>query len=115
MGCFFRLLPFGDVSRSSEHAKHVALGVTIYAGVVEDIRDLAGSMANCQRVVSHGTLREYLLISLTGFLRISEVVGEITTDQSASAYAGDFFRGRIDVRDLALGADRYQRVKTRLD
>jgi hypothetical protein len=68
-----------------------------------------------QRVVGDRPLRGDLLVALFGFVGVGEIVEEFGPDEFLAGDAGICDCGLVDVGDLAFGADRHQRVQTRLD
>ena len=73
-------------------------------------------MADGERVLLH---RELLLedppIDLVRLLRLGEALREIPADDLVAGDPRGLDRGRVGIGDLALSADRDQRVPARLD
>src|SRR5450631_4913414 len=105
----------GDVAGRSEHPEYVAGGVAVRRGVVQDLGERPVAVAQGQRVVHRDPLGEHPLVDLCGLSRHREVVGEGGPDELPAGDTGGPHRGLVGVGDLALGADRDQRVQARLD
>lgn len=65
-----------------------------------------------QRVIAHQAFAECLLIASPRFPRVGEIVGEICPDESGARTPGHYFRRCVHVGDLAVWADRNQRIET---
>jgi hypothetical protein len=104
-----------NVARGSEDAQDVSAGIFVYRGVIENVGQAACPMPDRQGIVGDEPLGKHLLVAFTGFIGFGKVVGEIRADEPAPFYSCNFDRGFVDVRDLPLAADRYQRVETGLD
>ena len=72
-------------------------------------------MLNGQGVVPDQPFAQDPLITDSRHLGLGEVVGEVGPDKVLAQEAGRLLGRRVDVGDLALRADRDQRVKARLD
>ena len=107
----FGLLLLGHVARRGENTQHLARLIAVDGGVVEHVGDPARGMTDGQRVVGHKALGKDPLVAFAGLIRVGEVAGEIGANQISTRQAGGLFGGNVDVGDLALGADRQQRVK----
>ena len=104
-----------DIACRREHAGDVAVLVVVGAGVVEHVGDPPGRVANRQLIVGDGPLGENLAISRARLLGLGEVIREIAADQTVARNTGDGLRRLVDIGDLAVGADRDQRIEARLD
>ena len=107
MGC--------HVAGGGEDSEDVALGVLVERGVVEDVGELAVAMADGQGVVGDGAFGEDPLVALAGLVGLGEVVGEVGSDEGVALCPGDLDGGVVDVGDLALGADRDERIEAGFD
>ena len=112
LGC---QLLFGHVAGRGEHAEHLAAGVAVHRGVVQNLGQGPVPVAHRQRVVHRHPLGEHQLVDRVGLLGFGEVVGEGGPDELLAGDAGDLDRGLVDVGDLSAGADRHQGVHARLD
>ncbi len=66
-------------------------------------------MPDFQGIVLYPAFAEHALVTGARRLRVSEVVGEIRSDQFLAANPGDFLGRAVDVGDLAIGRNGHQR------
>ena len=106
----------GDVAGGGEYAQHVPGRVLVDRAVVQHIGQRAAGMADGQRVVGDGTLREDLPVRRTRRIGLGEVVREVGPHQFVPRDPGHPDRRLVHVGDLAFRADHHhQRVQARLD
>ena len=104
-----------DVAGHGDDAQNTAFRIFVHTGVVEDLGQLARLVSDRQRIVGDGALGERFLVTLTGLGGLGEVVAEVRPDERLSRSPRDLDRSLVDVGDLALGADRDQRIQAGLD
>ena len=111
-----RLLALGDVAGGGEHATHgPGGGVGVGGGVERDQQFSPVPGPQGQVVVGDRTLVEREMDTISGTLRIGEVLGERATDQFAAGPAGQSAQALVDVGDDQIPSDGDQAVQGRLD
>ena len=116
-GLLFGLFPLGlhllsYVAGGGNHAKGGSVGIAVDRGVVQDfpLAFMLVDVAQGQRGIDNRPLLEDLLVDLFCLLGVGEVVGEGGPDELVSRDARELDHCLVGVGDLAVRADRHQRL-----
>ena len=82
----------GDVAGGGEYAGHFTALVAVHRRVVEHLGELAGDVADGERIVPHRAGLEDLRVARLRTRRVGEVAGEIGTDKPLAGDAGHLLR-----------------------
>ena len=109
------LLRLGGVAGGGEHGTQLAAGVAVDGGIVLDLGQRTGDVAQHQRSVAEQSFLEDPPVGRPRLLRFAEAVREVAADQLFARPARGLRGGFVDVGDLAQRIDADQRVAADLD
>src|SRR2546428_434689 len=92
------LLLGGDIPRCGKYAQHIAAGVLVHRGVVEDLGGSGCLMPDGEWISGDYSFLKNLAISCACLLRLGKVVGEVRPDEFLPRQAGDLDRSFVYVR-----------------
>jgi len=110
-----RLLRLARVAGGGEHGPQLAALVAVDGGVVGDLGERTGDVAQHQWVGAEKTLLEDPLVGRPRLLGFSEAVREVSADQAVTGAASGLLGSHVDVADLAPRVRDDQRVEAHLN
>ena len=96
---------FSHVAGCSKYAEHLAGGVAVDRGVIQNLAERPVPVAHGQRGVHGHLLGNDLLVDLVGLLGVGKVVTKRGPQELLAGNPGEFDRCLVDAGERAVGTD----------